>query len=149
MEIQGHSLSSKVNHLIAIAQDAKAGYANAANDTEDETLKKIFISLSAERDGYATQLENQLRILVGKTAADDEPAGKITRTWAFLKSALLNDDDDSIIMECIKGEELGLKEYAVVLENVKSDSALGKLLVKQRNGINSSLNGIKAYLNNR
>ena len=149
MEFEGKTLSGKINYLIAIAEDANRGYADVANDTEDATLKKIFTSLAAERDGYATQLQNQLRVLVGKTAADDEPLGVVKRTWAFLKSAVLDDDDDSIIMECIKGEEVTLKEYAYVLENIKSESALGKLLVKQRNGINSSLNGIKNYLNNR
>jgi uncharacterized protein (TIGR02284 family) len=149
MEFQGKTLSGKINYLVAIADDAKVGYASVANDTEDATLKKIFTSLAAERAGYATQLQNQLRVLVGKTAADDEPAGVVKRPWTFLKAAVLNDDDDSIIMECIKGEEVSLKEYAYVLENIKSESALGKLLVKQRNGINSSLNGIKNYLNNR
>ncbi len=149
MEFEGKTLSGKINYLIAIAEDAKVGYANVANDTEDATLKKIFTSLAAEHAGYATQLQNQLRVLVGKTAADDEPLGVAKRTWVFLKSAVLDDDDDSIIMECIKGEEVTLREYAYVLENIKSDSALGKLLVKQRNGINSSLNGIKNYLNNR
>jgi uncharacterized protein (TIGR02284 family) len=149
MEFEGKTLSGKINYLIAIAEDANRGYADVANDTEDATLKKIFTSLAAERAGYATQLQNQLRVLVGKTAADDEPLGVVKRTWAFLKSAVLDDDDDSIIMECIKGEEVTLKEYAYVLENIKSESALGKLLVKQRNGINSSLNGIKNYLNNR
>ena len=149
METQGQSLTGKLNHLIAIAEDGKNGYESAGKDVKDETLKSLFLRFSAERDGYATQLQNQLRVLVGKTAAYDEPSGVVKRPWAFLKSALINDDDDSIIMECIKGEEVTLREYAYVLENIKSDSALGKLLVKQRNGINSSLNGIKTYLNNR
>lgn len=147
MEIQGHSLSSKINHLIAIAEDSKVGYANAANDTDDATLKKIFLSLSAERERYMTELQNQLRVLVGKTAADDAPAGEITRTWGSLKTALINGDGDRIIIACIVGEEIALEEYATILDNIKSDSALSKLLVKQRNGINSALNGIKNYLN--
>jgi len=146
MEIQGQSLSSLMNYLIAIAEDDKLGYADAAIDAEDATLKKIFLSLSAERDAYKTQLEEQLRILEGKgaVAASD---GALQRDWSSLKLALIHNDNNTVIKECITGEEFGLKEYANILDNIKSDSALSKLLVRQRNGINSALNGIKNYLN--
>lgn len=147
MEIE--ILAGKILHLIAIAEDAQQGYANVADDAEDATLKKIFVSLSKERGEYATQLQNQLRVLAGKKAAEGENTGAIARRWPLLKAAVINDDDDSIIIECIKSEEVALKEMVFVLDNIKSDSALSKLLVKQRNGINSSLNGIKSYLNNR
>lgn len=147
MEIE--ILADKIKYLIAIAEDAQQGYANVADDAEDATLKKIFVSLSKERGEYATQLQNQLRVLAGKKAAEGENTDAIASRWPLLKAAVINDDDDSIIIECIKCEEVALKEMVFVLDNIKSDSALSKLLVKQRNGINSSLNGIKSYLNNR
>ena len=66
MENQGQSLSGKISHLIAVAEDGKYGYENAAKDVKDEGLKSIFLRLSAERDGYITQLQQQLRELSGE-----------------------------------------------------------------------------------
>lgn len=146
MEIQGQSLASRVNYLIAVAEDDKLGYADAAIDAEDATLKKIFLSLSAERGLYKSQLEEQLRILEGKAAVKPSD-GVLQREWSDLKLALIHNDTNAVIRECINGEGFVLKEYAIILENIKSESALSKLLVRQRNGINSALNGIKNYLN--
>lgn len=143
MEIEGQNLTDKINQLIAIAEDARTGYEDAAKLATDSTLKKIFSSLAVERDGYIDQLTRQLRNYGGQLQTVEQPTA---RTWINLHSAIASGDKKSIIIECIKGETLAIEEYETVLDNIKSDSSLSQLLVRQRNGINSALNGIKVYL---
>lgn len=147
MENQGQSLPSKINYLITIAEDAKKGYANAAEDTEDAMLKKIFLSLSTERERFVTELKNELDYFGGEAAVAGEPVGETHRQWKDLKKALIGGDSSEIIKECIAGEGFALKEYEAIIETLKSDLVLSKVLVRHRNGINSALNGIKNVLN--
>ncbi len=146
MEIQGQSLPSKIHYLIAIAEDAKVGYANAAEQTEDATLKKIFGGLSTERERFVTELKNELDYFGGEASVKDIPVGEINRDWEDLKDALMEEDKKAIIKACIVGEGFALKEYEAIVDNLKSDMVLSKVLVRQRNGINSALNGIKNVL---
>ncbi len=144
METQ--ALSSKINYLIGIAKNDKLGYANSANETEDATLKKILLRLSAERDGYVSQLQGELHNMGAEEEENGGNIGITLRTWKDLKKALIAHNSEAIIKEFTTGEEFALKEYEAILENIKTDSALSKVLIGQRNGITSALNGITIYL---
>lgn len=149
METQGQSqnLTVKLNHLIAIAEDGKHGYENAAKDVKDDNLKSTFLRLSGERDGCITELENQLRNLGGQEpTGKGGPVGALHRTWIDIKAALTAGDKDAIIKACVTGEEYALKEYQMVIDEIKSDNALKQLLVKQHGGIQTALSSIKMHL---
>lgn len=147
MENQGQSLSGKINHLIALAEDGKYGYENAAKDVKDNGLKSLFLRLSGERDGYITQLQHQLREL-----GDQEPkgmggpVGALHRAWIDIKAALTSGDRDAIIKECVMGEEYALKQYTEIIDAMKGDSALKQILISQRSGIEAAIGSIKQNL---
>ena len=145
METQGQSLTGKLNHLIAIAEDGKFGYESAAKDVKDETLKSLFLRFSAERDEYLTQLQDKVRDLDTDTGKGG-PAGAIHRAWIDLKAVLMSGDKNAIINACITGEDHAIMEYNKVIEMIKSDSPLKQILVSQRSGIEAALSSIKKHL---
>ena len=145
METQGQSLTGKLNHLIAIAEDGKYGYESAGKDVKDETLKSLFLRFSAERDEYLTQLQDKVRDLDADTGKGG-PAGTLHRAWIDLKAVLMSGDKDAIIKACITGEDYAIMEYNKVIEMIKSDSPLKQILVSQRSGIEAALSSIKKHL---
>jgi len=145
METQTQSLTGKLNHLIAIAEDGKNGYESAGKDVKDETLKSLFLRFSAERDGYLTQLQNHVRDLDADTGKAG-PAGTLHRAWIDIKAVLTSGNKNAIINACITGEDYAIMEYDKVIELIKSDSPLKQMLVSQRSGIQAALSSIKAHL---
>ena len=110
-------------------------------------LKKIFTSLSAERDRHITELKNELDYFGGEAVVAGEPVGETHRAWKNLTKALMGGNSTEIIKECIEGEGFALKEYEAIIETLKSDLVLSKVLIRHRNSVNSALNGIKNVLN--
>ena len=52
MSVINEKAVERLNHLIAIANDGKYGYENAAEDIKDITLKQMFRQYSLERARY-------------------------------------------------------------------------------------------------
>lgn len=147
MENQGQDIAGKLNHLLALAEDGKHGYENAAKDIKDSTLESMFIRFSSQRASYVAQLQQQVATLGEKPKDGGGPIGALHRTWIDIKAALTNGDKDAVIKECIAGEEYALKEYQTILEEVKTDSSLRQILIGQRDGIQAAISTIKAHLN--
>lgn len=147
MENQGQDITGKLNHLIALAEDGKHGYENAARDIKDTTLESMFLRFSSQRASYVAQLQQQVSQLGEQPKDGGGPIGALHRTWIDIKAALTNGDKDAVIKECIAGEEYALKEYQTVLEEIKSDSGLRQILIGQRDGIQAAISTIKAHLN--
>ena len=60
MSVINEKAVERLNHLIAIANDGKYGYENAAEDIKDITLKQMFRQYSVERARYVEELKKQL-----------------------------------------------------------------------------------------
>lgn len=106
-----------LNHLIIIANDGKEGYAQAADIVADPMLKAMFSRLAAERAEFASQL----RTLVVVTGIEPEtgtgPLGALHRVWVDIKSSIVTNDDQSVLKECIRGDETAISAYETVLKD--------------------------------
>lgn len=148
METRGQSqdMTSKLNHLIALAEDGKYGYENAGKDVKDGAMRGLFFRLSAERGAYVMELQREVTKLGETPKNSGGPVGALHRAWIDLKSAVTSGDKNAIINACVTGEEYALKEYQEVIDEIKVDSPLRQILVSQRNGIQSALSSIKMHL---
>ena len=134
----------KLNHLIAIANDGKYGYENAAEDVSDVTLKQMFRQYSLERAGYAEDLKKEVRKLGGSPDNGGGPLGALHRTWMDIKSTITSGDREAILKTCTTGEEAAVKAYteAVNDENIMDNTR--QLISNQLNGIQFALNSIRS-----
>ena len=140
MEINSDYIVDKLNHLIAIAEDGKEGFANAANHIDDDELKISFMELSHERANYATQLRKEVRILTGDVESKGGgPIGMLHRIWIDLKAIFTGGDRDAIINACITGEEFALNEYQEALGDGNISENHKQLISEHLLGINQSL----------
>jgi uncharacterized protein (TIGR02284 family) len=148
MENSNQNIIEKLNHLIAIAEDGKEGYENAAKDVEDSAIKSSFLLFSEERSHYATQLREIVHELNGK--AEDNGGGSVGslhRIWMDLKSTFTSGDKDAIINACITGEDAAVKEYKLVLNDSTIPESCKPLIEEQLNGIEKALANITSHIN--
>src|SRR6478672_7065386 len=101
----------RLNHLIAIDNDGKFGYENAAKDVKDVTLQQLFRQYSLERGKYAEALKTEVARLGGSPDSGGGPLGALHRTWMDIKSTFTSGERDAILNTCITGEEAAVKAY--------------------------------------
>lgn len=146
MENNTQDIIDKLNHLVALAQDGKEGYANAAEDVKDEEMKTIFSGLSSERGSYSSALRLQIKSLGGTPDKDGGPLGTMHRAWMDIKSTFSSGDKNTIINTCITGEEAAIKAYEEALGETYITGVVRGVISEQLNGIRKAVETIKSHL---
>lgn len=146
MENYNEKAIDLLNGLVAIAEDGKEGYENAAKDVEDSAIKSTFLTFAHERAGYASELRQMVRELNGDAETDGGgPLGAMHRVWMDLKSVFTGGDKESIINACITGEESAITEYKAALTDSNLLQDHKTVIAQQLGGIEQALAKIKLY----
>ena len=138
----------RLNHLIAIDNDGKFGYENAAKDINDTTLQQMFRQYSLERGRYAEELKKEVARLGGESDNGGGPLGALHRTWMDIKSTFTSGERDAILNTCITGEEAAANTYREALGDEHITANTRQLLTQQSEGIQFALNSIRSLANN-
>ena len=134
----------RLNHLIAIANDGKYGYENAAEDVKDATLKQMFMQYSRERSVYAEDLKREVTKMGGSPDSGGGPLGALHRTWMDIKSTITSGDREAILKTCITGEEAAVKAYTEAVEDENLTGGVKQLVSQQLSGVQFALNSIRS-----
>ena len=105
-----------INHLIIIANDGKEGFAQAADIVAEPMLKAMFSRYAAERAEFAAQLQALVAAAGTEPESGTGPLGALHRVWVDIKSSLVANDDQSVLKECIRGDETAVSAYETVLK---------------------------------
>lgn len=112
-------ISEKTNALIEKNNDAYKGFNKAAENAESNLLKSYLIEQAGERKDFAAKLSGVLMAYNPDFEVDTDGSitGSLHRTWIDIKTAFSGDDDESILEECIRGDEASVEEYQEFLED--------------------------------
>jgi uncharacterized protein (TIGR02284 family) len=111
---------STLNGLIAILEDGKLGYTNAAEHIEDNAIKNDFMQYARERDLFIVELQDEINRLGKSTDSSGGGAlGAIHRAWIDIKSSFTSGDTEAIVNACITGEEAAIAKYEAALKEEK------------------------------
>ncbi|MDB5224295.1 MAG: hypothetical protein JWN83_2962 [Chitinophagaceae bacterium] len=134
----------RLNHLIAIANDGKYGYENAAQDINDVTLQQMFRQYSLERVRYVEELKREVSKSGGSPDKGGGPLGALHRTWMDIKSTITSGDREAILKTCITGEEAAIKAYTEAMEDENITGNTKPIISHQLSGIQFALNSIRS-----
>ncbi len=116
-------------------KDAEKGFAKAAENAENSSLKKYFERKSRERKQFNLELKNKMKANFTDFDEDGSFTGTIHRAWMDIKSLFSADDDESMLEESIKGDKAAVDEYDDLLEEDGIPTDLRTLLSQQRDQI--------------
>jgi len=136
---------STLEGLIAILEDGKLGYTNAAEHVENPAIKTDFLEYARERALFIVEIQDEINKLGKSTnTSGGGPLGALHRTWIDIKSSFTGGDTEAIINACITGEEAAIEKYKKALE--KNELELNQIAVvsKQLNNIQITLEKIRA-----
>jgi uncharacterized protein (TIGR02284 family) len=107
-----------LNHLIEVCKDGEKGFQEAVAGLENNPeLHAICLQSSKERGQFARALQNEVRQLNGDPASSGTLAGALHRGWMDIKSAVTAKDEDAIVAECERGEDVAKEAFEIALQN--------------------------------
>jgi uncharacterized protein (TIGR02284 family) len=107
---------SVLNNLIETCEDGVKGFREAAEAVESPRAKEVFNT----RIEYIERAESDLKAAVRRLGGDPEDRGTATgalhRGWINLKAAITGKNDEAIVAECERGENVAVERYEDALE---------------------------------
>lgn len=130
--------------LVQIVNDGKEGFKVAAEATNDQFLKDLFLQKITERNIYEDELKAHI-LRLGEIAENEKGGiiGILHRTWLEIKDAL-NARDDAAILAAVKiGEQAALVKYDYYLAESEEIEDYFSILLRQRAGILNTLKEVE------
>jgi uncharacterized protein (TIGR02284 family) len=130
---------STLNDLIETSKDGEDGFRSCAENIKDQQLKSFFM----DRAASCGQAASQVLALGGKPETSSSVSAGLHRRWVDIKSAVTGKDDESILNECERGEDVALKSYRKALEK-ELPPALRSMVEQQYQGVLRNHDQVKA-----
>src|SRR3712207_5261067 len=108
---------SILNTLIETCRDGEAGFRKAAENVTDPAIKSVFVEIGRERAQLAEELTQEVQRLGGKPEQAGSMAGTMHRGWMDVKGVVTGRDDQSIVAEAERGEDVAVATYRSALES--------------------------------
>jgi len=108
--------ASTLNGLLETLRDGENGFRSAVDGVEEPELKRLFLSLSAQRREFAAELESEVLRLGQDPADHGHVAAAGHGGWINLKAAVTGKDEGAIISEVERGEVAAVKNYREALQ---------------------------------
>lgn len=135
-----------VNHLQELLEknyDAEKGYKKALTETENLNLKEFLKNQAAQRNHFATELDNIIRNLNEEPIEASSALGNLHRTWMSIKTVFTKNDDEAILEECIRGEKASIKEYKERLSEYPFPSEIKPIIKDQLSKLEATIQRVK------
>ncbi len=124
--------------------DAQRGYSNAAEVTDNVQLKRWFAQQGARRTKYAASIAGEMKRMNETPEFDGSFQGDLHRSWMNIRAALSSNRDETVLEECLRGEQAAIEEYQEVLDQHKRlPQTIVTILEAQKDEIQSTLNQIR------
>lgn len=107
---------SVLNDLIETSKDGEKGFRECAEDLKSPQLKTTMVQRAQDCATAVAELQQLVRSLGGDPETSGSVAGDLHRRWVDLKSLVTGKDDEAILNECERGEDVALKSYRKALD---------------------------------
>ena len=107
---------STLNNLIETCKDGQDGFKTAAEGVQNSNLKSSFYEFGQQRARYVGELQTLVRELGGDPETTGSTSATLHRGWINIKSLVTGQDDEAILNEAERGEDVAKDQYKKALE---------------------------------
>lgn len=135
-----------LNKLIENCKDGEAGFKACAEDIKRPDIKELFTQRSRQCGEAAAELQRTVLELGGDPEDSTSVSGDLHRRWVDLKSMITGKDDEAILNECERGEDVAVRAYRKALEKPLPPSVQA-VVEKQFQGVQRNHDQVRALRN--
>jgi len=146
MNDQTKDVVSILNNLIETCKDGQEGFKTCAEDVKNPELKALFTKHSQECAVSAGELQEQVVALGGKPEDSTSVSGDLHRRWVDVKSIFTGKDEEAVLNEAERGEDVAKKAYKEALEK-PLPANIHAIIERQYNGVLRNHDQVKALRN--
>jgi uncharacterized protein (TIGR02284 family) len=133
----------KMNDLLIMSYEAEKIYAEAHKILVDGDLKVFFKERAVERQKFADDLRLEIEKLGGKAKRLGKPSYSFYRTWIGLRDLISMGQEGDLLGEVCNIKTASLEAYNELLRKINLPLSVCRLLIKQSDDIQTTLNAIK------
>jgi uncharacterized protein (TIGR02284 family) len=135
-----------LNDLIEVSKDGEEGFRTCAEAVKKPQLKTFFEQKAQRCALGAAQLQQKVRELGGDPERSGSTAGALHRFWINLRSTLAGMDENAILDERERGEDVARRAYENALKkDLPADVRL--LIEKQYSEVKANHDSVRAMRN--
>lgn len=135
----------KLNNLLNMNYEIEKIYLEALEHVTDDNLKTFFRARGYERHEFG----NELRLEIEKFGGNSVHSGPISRDLykigMHFRNLMLMENESDLLDEVFKLKQLNLEHYNDLLREMNMPLSICKLLVKQRDAIETTMHAIKRH----
>lgn len=135
-----------LNRLIETCKDGEEGFRTCAEQTQDTALKTYFSNRAQACAASATELQAQVLLFGEEAETSSSMTGALHRGWVNLKGMLTGHDDEAILNECERGEDVALGAYREALEQDLPPN-IRAIVLRQYEGVRKNHDEVRALRN--
>jgi len=105
-----------LNHLIETCKNGEEGFRAAAEALSDQDVKVMFAKIARGRWEMARELQDEVQGLGGQPETSGTVGGAVHRGWMNIKALVAGRDDQAIIAEAERGEDIARAAYESALQ---------------------------------
>lgn len=119
---------AQLNALLRLCRNAEKGYKTASQQVEDSLIENTLNNYSQQRNEFAYELEQQIRIQGGEPLTSGDLTASAHRIWINIKGLLSGEDTTGIIQECLRGERESINFYEKIMNETTFPNDVRMLL---------------------
>lgn len=133
---------STLNDLIETCKDGEQGFRKCAENANDAQLKQLFLNRADTCSASAQELQQCVIAYGGKPETSSSVSGTLHRRWIDIKTAFTGNDDQAVLNECERGEDVALESYREALSKSLPSDVL-PIVEKQYQGVKQTHDQIR------
>lgn len=137
---------SILNNLIETCKDGQEGFKTCAEDIKNPELKALFTKHAQECAHAAGELQAEVIALGGMPEDSTSVSGDLHRRWVDVKSIFTGKDEEAVLNEAERGEDVALKAYKEALAEPLPANVYA-IIERQFHGVQRNHDQIKALRN--
>lgn len=140
------SVISILNNLIETCKDGQEGFKTCAEDIKNPELKALFTKHAHECAEAAGELQAEVIALGGTPEDSTSLSGDLHRRWVDVKSIFTGKDEEAVLNEAERGEDVALAAYKDALAQ-PLPAHVHSIIERQQQGVQRNHDEIKALRN--
>jgi len=137
---------STLNDLIETCKDGEQGFRTCAEDIKNSEMKSFFVDRAQKCAEAAAELQQEVRALGGSPETSSSVSGALHRRWVDIKGLVTGKDDEAILNECERGEDVAKASYSKALAK-ELPANIKAIVERQYNGVLRNHDQVKAFRN--